>query len=502
MEKRMFLVGAMLHFVLLTVSAQQVLSLDSCRRLALDNNKQLRVARLKQEVAANTHKAVATKFLPKVEALGGYEFTSREISILSGQQKTTLSNIGNIVVGQMKNNMTPIMTEFAQGAALSSQQAAALGNVAPQIGASLAHSLNEVGQHVRNAFNTDTRHVFMGAVMVRQPIFMGGGLIAANRLAALGEQMAAENLEGQQQTMIYDVDRAYWAVVSLRQKQRLARQYLTLVEQLDSNVYKMIANGVATRADGLQVDVKVNEAEMTLTQVNNGESLARMCLCQLCGLPIDSEVKLSDEDEIPTALSYVDDAFNLETAWENRPELKMLRTMVGMSEQKTRMERAAFLPQVALTAGYLTTNPNVYDGYERRFAGAWNVGVVMRIPVWNWMEGSYKVRASRATTAMAEIELSDIKEKVELQLNQSSYKLTEAVKRMKVAEKNVQRAEENLRCANVGFQEGVMQSTDVMAAQTAWLNARTQQIDAIIDKKLAQTDLQKAMGTLQLQQGY
>ena len=302
--------------------------------------------------------------------------------------------------------------------------------------------------------------------------------------------------------MIYDVDRAYWAVVSLRQKQRLARQYLTLVEQLDSNVYKMIANGVATRADGLQVDVKVNEAEMTLTQVNNGESLARMCLCQLCGLPIDSEVKLSDEDEIPTVLSYVDDAFNLETAWENRPELKMLRTMVGMSEQKTRMERAAFLPQVALTAGYLTTNPNVYDGYERRFAGAWNVGVVMRIPVWNWMEGSYKVRASRATTAMAEIELSDIKEKVELQLNQSSYKLTEAVKRMKVAEKNVQRAEENLRCANVGFQEGVMQSTDVMAAQTAWLNARTQKIDAIIDKKLAQTDLQKAMGTLQLQQGY
>jgi outer membrane protein TolC len=73
---------------------------------------------------------------------------------------------------------------------------------------------------------------------------------------------------------------------------------------------------------------------------------------------------------------------------------------------------------------------------------------------------------------------------------------------MKVAEKNVQRAEENLRCASVGFQEGVMQSTDVMAAQTAWLNARTQQIDAIIDKKLAQTDLQKAMGTLQLQQGY
>ena len=57
-------------------------------------------------------------------------------------------------------------------------------------------------------------------------------------------------------------------------------------------------------------------------------------------------------------------------------------------------------------------------------------------------------------------------------------------------------AEENLRCANVGFKEGVMTVTEVMAAQTAWQTARMAIIDAEISVKLAQAGLQKALGEL------
>lgn len=494
---KLLLTGVFSLFLLLPLSAQQVLSLDSCRQLALNNNKQLRVAQLKQEAARNTRKAMFTKYLPKIDALGGYEFTSRELSLLNGEQKAVLNNLGTLVGSQMSSSLPTTFTSLVQQGVITPQQAVALGNMARQMGTSVSQSLNEAGQRIRKAFETDTRNVFMGSVVLKQPVFMGGGIIAANKLAELNEQLAEENMEGRLQNTLYEVDHAYWTVVSLRQKQQLAQQYLQLVEKLDSNVYKMISNGVATRADGLQVDVRVNEAQMTLTQVDNGLTLARMFLCQLCGLPMDSAVELLDEMGNVTESSYLVTDYQVEEAMSHRPELKMLRTAVDMSEQKTRLERSAYLPQVALTAGYLVTNPNAFNSYERRFSGMWNVGVMLRVPVWNWMEGTFKVRASKAMTAMAELELSEAREKVELQLNQSSFKMKEAAKRLQVAAKNTERAEENLRCANLGFSEGVMQTTDVMAAQTAWLQARTQEIDAQIDIRLAHTDLQKALGKLQ-----
>ena len=86
---------------------------------------------------------------------------------------------------------------------------------------------------------------------------------------------------------------------------------------------------------------------------------------------------------------------------------------------------------------------------------------------------------------------------MELQVSQNQYKVDEAYKRLQMALSNTKKAEENLRCANVGFREGVMESTDVMEAQTAWLQAQSQRIDAEIDVKLSHVALRKALGTLQ-----
>ena len=118
------------------------------------------------------------------------------------------------------------------------------------------------------------------------------------------------------------------------------------------------------------------------------------------------------------------------------------------------------------------------------------------MPVWSWFEGSYKVRATRAATTIATIEMEDAREKIELQLEQCRFKLKEAGKRLQMATKNLSSADENLRCANVGFREGVMEATDVMAAQTVWQQAQSQKIDAEVEVKLAQVALRKALGTL------
>jgi len=181
---------------------------------------------------------------------------------------------------------------------------------------------------------------------------------------------------------------------------------------------------------------------------------------------------------------------------ENRPELRMLETSVAMSKQVTNILKAGNLPMVALMGGYSISNPSVMNGFEKKFKGFWNVGVLMRVPLWNWGDVTYKVRASKGATAIASLEMEEIREKIELQVNQSSFKVEEAGKRLRMAESSVVKAEENLRMANLGFQEGVITPTTVMEAQTAWLQARSQQIDAQIDVLMSNVDLKKSLGIL------
>ena len=480
-----------------SAQAQQTLTLDSCRAMALRNNKTLSASRLQLDMARYNKKAAKTKYLPHISALGGYELTSREISLLSKDQKSALANAGTNTTGALHNDIAGALTSLAQQGILTPEQASNLGGMFGQVGSKIGEAVNHVGQNIVDAFRTDTRQMYALSVMLTQPIYMGGAIIAANRMADIGEEMAQNNIEASTQNTLHSIDQAYWTVVSVHHKKQLAESYLAVVKKLDDDVSKMIREGVATRADGLKVDVKVNEAEMSLTQAENGLALAKMLLCQLCGMDVDSDITLADENA-DNIVEQADDAqADRAVAMENRPELKLLQNSADMSRQATKLVRAAYLPQVLLTGGYVATNPNVFNGFERKLSGMWNVGVMVRVPLWNWMEGTYKVRASRIATTIVELERDDIREKIDLQVSQSQFKVKEANRRLAMATKNVENAEENLRCANLGFKEGVIPTTDVMAAQTAWVQAQSQKIDAEVDVKMSQVNLKKALGVLQ-----
>ena len=433
------------------------------------------VAKVKRDMARNMRKSARTKYLPQLNATGAYVYSSKQVSILSDDQKQAIGNMGTLA--------DQMLTQMGQ-----------------PIGAALAGMLDGVGAGIVDAFHTDTRNMFAASVMLTQPLFMGGSLIAMNKMADLNEDMASNSADATRQATLYNIDKAYWTVVSLKHKKRLAESYLELVRKLDSDVGKMIREGVATRADGLKVGVKVNEAEMTLTQVDNGLALAKMLLCQLCGMDVNEDITLADEDnkELATAAEAMEadmDSHNIMVS-ESRPELRVLQNAVDISKQIVNVAKAGHLPKVMLTGGYMTTNPNVYNGFQRRFAGTWNIGVMVTVPVWNWNDVTYKVRAAKNQAMIAELELDDVREKVELQVSQGNFRVNEAAKKLRLANASTKRAEENLRCANLGFREGVMQSTEVMEAQTAWLQAQSQRIDAEIDVKLSRVNLKKALGTL------
>jgi outer membrane protein TolC len=284
-------------------------------------------------------------------------------------------------------------------------------------------------------------------------------------------------------------------VVSLKHKLRLAESYLELVKQFDSDVHKMIDEGVSTSAEGLSVDVRVNEAEMTKMKVEDNLTLSKMLLCQLCGLPMDKPIMLADEDKdlIPDYTGVLADA----DTEGDRPELRMMQLGIDMSEQASKILTATYYrQQIALTGGYLVSNPNVYNGFEHKFSGVWNIGLLVRMPLWDWREGRYKIRASKAATTIAQMERSDLVEKINLQVEQHRFKYREALRRVEMSKKHVASAEENLRCATLGFREGVMSMTEVMSAQTAWQAAHDEKIDSEIDVQLSQVALRKALGQL------
>ena len=259
----------------------------------------------------------------------------------------------------------------------------------------------------------------------------------------------------------------------------------------------MIAEGVATKADGLSVKVKVNEAEMTLTKVNDGLSLSRMLLCQLCGLDLSTPITLADEKEDDLSPTPADNSsININNVYAMRPEVRSLELATQIYKQKVNVTRSEYLPSVALIGNYMATNPSVFNSFENKFKGMWNVGVMVSMPIWHWGEGIYKVKAAKAEARITQYQLDDAKEKIELQVCQSVFKVNEAAKKLIMAEKNLEKADENLRYATLGFEEGVIPASNVLEAHTAWLSAQSEKIDAQIDVKLTEIYLKKATGSL------
>ena len=139
----------------------------------------------------------------------------------------------------------------------------------------------------------------------------------------------------------------------------------------------------------------------------------------------------------------------------------------------------------------------MFDGFKTRFSGAFSVGVMVKIPIWHWGGNYNKYRAARSEETIMKLQVEDAREMIELQVNQASYKAQEAIKTYTATEANLAKAQDNLRTATLGFKEGVITTDDVMAAQTAWLKAHSENIDALIDVQLCDVYLSKVLGTLE-----
>ncbi len=484
MNLRKITISVSLSLCTIALTAQQqILSLENCRSLALQENKKILIAQQQVTVEHHNRKAAFTDYLPKISMQGIYLHNQKNISLLDNRKKEIINNIGSLIQQQGAEVLKPLATSFPE-----------LSNLLNTIASSnIAEPLNTLGHSLTDALTLETRNIYIAALTLKQPIFMGGKITAYNKITQYSEEIAHAGNDIAHRETLLAVDQAYWLVISLVNKQRLANALVTFVTQLRDDVEKMKKEGMATESELLNVNVRLNEVQMALLEVENGVTLARMQLCMLCGLPMESNPTLADETLSTVPLPPLP---TIEGDINNRPELRSLESAIEIRKQITNMARAELMPQLSLAANYIASSPNLTNGFSKKMRGMWNIALQLNIPIWNWGEDIHKVKAAKAETVIARYTLEDARQKIELQARQARQKMNEAYKRLTLATNSIREAEENLRSAKLSFGEGIATSENVLEAQTGWLKAHSAQIDAHIDAIMAHTYLQWALGTL------
>ena len=526
--KRNALLLALLLPALPLVAQPQRLTLDDCREMALRSSKDLEQARTQVQMAGYDRKIALANYFPNIGATGAYLYNNRDIALVDDFQSSMLQSAGSILQGvadgtaaslqeqvsgamgqAMNGTVTQLMAAIQSNPALAQEymsspmwqtvlgmlqkmDPSALGQLQlPDI----SEPVNAIGADIDKALHPDLHNIWVGAVTVRQPVFVGGKILYSNRMAALNEDLARSRYDQAEAQVVLDVDQAYWQIVSIAGKKRLSESYADLLHTLQADVDASVRAGVMTESDALQIKVKVNEAEMLRTKATNGLTLAKMLLCQRIGLPLDSEIELYDEhlDVVPLPQRGI--GKSLDDIWADRPETRSLDLASRIYDAKAKVTRADGLPQVALTANWLVSNPNAFNGIQNTWNGGMlSAGVMVNVPLFHGLENLNRYRKAKAEASLYRSQLEDAKQMIQLQVTRERKAYDEALEKLSMSEANLASAEENLRTATIGFEAGVIPTATVLSAQTAWLSAHSDCLDAGTELQMAAAALRQAEG--------
>lgn len=491
--------AALLLSVVVQAQDNKCLTLDECRSMAIANNKGLEQARISKDMAHYDRAIARANYFPNINAAGTYMYSTMEVNLIDRDLSDILKTAGTRIQGSVDSKIEAIQglimskEQLRQEFAGSPMWQTVMGGISL---ADISQIINSICGRIDQLLHPDLRNTAAIGVTLVQPVFVGGKIVAYNRIAALAEELAQSKYDTEYQQTVVDVEQAYWQVISVAAKKELAKTYSDFLVTTLHNAELLVKEGVFTESNYLAVKVKSNEADMMLTQATNGLVLSKMLLCKLIGLPLDSQITLADEriDQIPVPSAH--QTKSMEQVINDRPELRSLNSAVKIYDQKVKVARSAMLPTVAINASWMTTNPSMIDGFHNRFSGFFNAGVMVKIPVFHGFEALNKTRKAKAEAALYRSKYEDTKNLINLELTQLYSRRREALDRLVMSQSDLECAEENLRMAMLGFEEGVMESNVTLAAQAAWLKAHSQCIDAGIELQMIESNLNRAEGNI------
>lgn len=436
------------------------------------------------EAARLNQQAALAAMFPKLSANASYMWNSKSPVLLPSQMQFSFgtAHVGANGVGSFEWSETSMMNQLSQDTRMLPDVNERVQTISNQSGQMIA----DIYQELYRALNPDLTHVVVGQVGLTQPIYVGGRLVEMYRIASTAREVAEIKADSKQQDLTVQVDEAYWRVVSVQHKQELAEQYYNLLLTLENNVQELATEGLATQQDLLKVKAKRGEAEVKKLQADNGLVLSKMALCQIIGLPLDTQFRLDDQglDDIllHQPLEITDAMISA------RSEVQLLDQAEKMAQSNVRMMAAGLQPNIVAQANYIYSNPSVENGFSNKWKGTgfFSAGVVVNIPLVH-ADDILRLKAAKHEANVVALKREEAKELLTLQVTQANQKVLEAQQKVAMTEMQVKNAEEVLRFAQEAFASGMATASDLMQAQTAWMAARTDQIDAQIEAHTAET---------------
>ena len=342
------------------------------------------------------------------------------------------------------------------------------------------------------------RGLYMAGISLTQPLYVGGQIMAGNKLADIGRECAGENRRKTRMEVIADADRAYWNYISVSRKVRMLDAYKRQMDTLQVQMEASLAAEMVTENDLMRVSAKRSEIDYQWQKARNGAHLCRLALCNVLGCVLETEIEPTD------TLPAVEPPAQMVESTALRPELQLLQKQVEAKEQQVRMTRADMLPKLALSGGYLyygnvkmktpTENGVFTQSLDEGFA---QVMASLSIPIFHWGENFRKVKKARLDVENARLDLQKNANLMDIEVRQAIQNVTDGYRLVETAQLACRQADESLRVMRDRYRNAMCSLTDLLDAQSQWQQAQSNLIEAQAQYKIYQTEYLKATGTLE-----
>ena len=320
------------------------------------------------------------------------------------------------------------------------------------------------------------------------PIFTGGKLSGQIEQAKANYKYNEVGVQRTYNAMRSTVTNGYFNMLQMDNLQKLNAESVTRLADHLKNVQAQYDVGVVAKVDVLRSQVELANAKQTLIQAENNYQIAEANLNKIVGLPMDTTLKL---DNILVYSAYdrtMDDC--LAYAAEHRPELMQAKYNVDAAKGALKVARSGHMPQVSASASQAWSS----DSWPGDDNGNWGVGVNVSLNVFDTGVTLSKIHGAEADLKKAEETYRDTVDSVNLDVRTNYLGLREAEKRINTTKLAVEQADEDYRIAQLRYMSGVGTNTDVLDAQVALTQAKTNYTQALYDYNTSKTDLETSIG--------
>jgi len=469
MKKIKYIILLAIVFSGINLKAQERMTLQQCREMALQKNEDLKMADKQLEKARAEKDAAKTLRLPKFSATGTGIYLNQDFE----KELTLPTKVPNPQTGELEPNIM----------------------VNPQTGEPV---VGPDGNPVFNMYawfplTVSLKGTYLAGVALEQPVYTGGKINAGNEMAKIGVEMAGENIELQKMNTLVEADKVYWNYVSVNEKVKLAKEAVDMLAEIVEVARNSYEVGMVHKNEMLKAQVEYNNAALDLHQAKNGKALSRMNLCRVTGLPLNTPIVALDT-LIAVGKPLMNDPYGIIS---ERPEYQLLQKNIRLQDENIRLTKADFLPTAGIQAGYSYLGGLEFGGEDFTNSGL-NVMASVKIPIFHWGEGVKKISAAKIDKEITELKLEKNRQLLRLEMEQARLNLNVAYERIQLSETALEQAEENLRISRDNYEVGMEKLTDLLVAQTEWQKAFSNLIDAKTDFKIKQTNWLKATGRLSI----